>query len=146
MEIAEICLDITFREDRQNIIQKYLLPYLISKKLRLSDLDPELLSDIFNVLDEEQVEVLREQIEPIIEEFVSSEFVETKWKIGKCHNCDELSGLTKCKYEHDEECAYGEITDPEGCKNSFCDNCIFHVCAHEFEECPAIRCGNCAEE
>ena len=167
MEIVNICSDICFDSDRLHIIQKYLVPLLISGELKVSDINTELLSDVFNVLELEQVEKLKDQLivytgnfdvenecdqeleneytEELGNEY-AQQFVETKWKINSCYNCDTITHLTKCKNEHIEECAYGEITDPEGCKNAFCDDCIFHVCAHENPECLAIRCAECSQE
>jgi hypothetical protein len=126
MEIINICLDIFYPEDRNNIIKKYLFPKLLNGDITLEDIDFKLLSDVFNLFEEDDVENLREQIENIIGDFETEEFLETYWKIGKCHNCEKISVVTKCKKEHDEECPYSEITDAEGCNKVFCDYCLFY--------------------
>jgi len=145
MEIVNICLDIIYIEDRHNIIQKYLLPRLLSHELKLSDINSELYSDIFNILETSDVEALKDEIVKIVGDFEPEEFVEINWKIGHCSNCNSLGNLTKCKKEHEEECPYGETTDPEGCGNKFCDNCIYLVCSNFHPDCPAFRCESCTE-
>jgi len=146
MEIVNICLDIVYPEDRNNIIKKYLLPKLIDGDLTLEQVNYKLLTDIFNLLEEEDVENLREQLEKFVGEFETEEFLETYWKIGKCHNCEKISVVTRCKKEHEEECPYSEITEPEGCKNVFCDECLFHICAYDHPDCSATRCGTCSNQ
>ena len=140
-EVIEICNDLSF-PDKGFIIQKYLLKYLKNKNL--SELEPELITDIFNSLSKEDVEEFKEQIEDIIGEFNLEEFTEIKWKIGNCFNCSELGSVERCKKEHIDECEYEEITEPEGCRNLFCDDCIFHRCSNQNDECPVVRCENCS--
>ena len=144
MEIVNICLDIEYPEDRNNIIKKYLFPKIFDNTITLEDIDFKLLSDVFNLLEEEQVNILKDQLENFIGDFETDEFIETYWKIGKCYNCEKVSVVTKCKKEHDEECPYSEITDSEGCKNVFCDDCLFYICAYDHPDCPATRCESCS--
>ena len=140
-EVINICLDLSFL-DKEFIIRKYLLKYL--KDGVLEKLDCGLITDIFNILNLEEVEQFHNQIENIIGEFDNEEFLEIKWKIGKCFNCSKFGHLYKCKKEHAEDCTYGEITDPEGCNNLFCDDCIFHRCDDNDEDCLAVRCESCS--
>ena len=137
--INKICLDLTV--DRVIIVKKYLLPLILEQK-SLKGVSPELLSDMFSVLQEEDLEILKDEIEEIIGEEISNNFSETHWKIGECSGCKKIGCLTKCKHDHDEDCEYSEVTKEEGCNQKFCDSCIFHTCE---SPCTAIRCKSCCE-
>ena len=137
--INKICLDLTV--DRVNIVRKYLLP-LILQNGSLKGVSPELLSDVFSVLQEEELEILKDEIEEILGSEIDENFMETHWKVGECYACKKISCLTKCKHDHDEDCEYSEVTKEEGCSQKFCDNCIFHTCE---SPCTAIRCKSCCE-
>jgi hypothetical protein len=143
--IIDICKDLTFPPDKENIIKKYLLPILIESPEKFLEISPELLSNIFTILNEKEVEILYSYIQKIIGDFNISEFKEIKWKIGNCFQCKKLSSLIKCKKEHDEDCPYIDMTSPEGCGNLFCEECLFQICSDDNEEisCSAIRCSSC---
>tara|TARA_R110001599_G_scaffold237197_2_gene436594 strand:+ start:327 stop:779 length:453 start_codon:yes stop_codon:yes gene_type:complete len=145
-EIISICMDITFPTDRCYIIQKYLLPRLTSGEIVFNDLTNELLSDVFNLLDTDDFEILQEQIQEIVGPIEAEDFVETGWKIRECSGCETLAPVRKCKGKHEEECPYSEMTSSKGCKNLFCDACLPYVCADSHPACSAIRCESCAEE
>lgn len=140
--INSICLDITYYEDKLSILRKYLLPIILEEK-SLKNVNPLLLQDVFHCLNPEQVEILRDEIQEIVGDFDTEDFVETEWKIGTCNSCKKLKAVLKCKRLHDEECEYGDITTEEGCGNIFCDECIFHVCEYT-NDCKAIRCKTCS--
>ena len=139
--INSICLDIGYYEDKVAIIRKYLLPLILEEK-SLKNVNPLLIQDVFHCLNAEQTEILRDEIQEIVGDFHTENFVETEWKISTCNNCKKLKAVLKCKGSHDEECEYGEVTSEEGCGEKFCDDCIFHVCGHT-NECEAIRCESC---
>ena len=145
-EIISICSDISFPADRDFIIQKYLLPRLTSGEIGFNELNTELLSDVFNLIDADHFEILGEQIQEIIGPIEASDFVETKWKLGECTSCNIIKSLRKCKGEHHEDCPYSEMTSHEGCKNLFCDSCLPYICADSHPDCSAVRCESCAEE
>ena len=140
-EVADICKDLNYPE-KEFIIRKYLFKYLYGESF--TKLDVKLITDIFNILDEEEVLEFQEQIEEIIGEFNIEDFVNVKWKIAYCHNCGTLDSVERCKKEHIEECAYSEITEEEGCRNLFCDDCIYHRCENQNPDCPAVRCEACS--
>ena len=139
--INSICLDIAYYEDKLTIIRKYLLPKILEEK-SLKNVNPLLIQDVFHSLNPEQIEILRPEIQEIVGDFETEDFVETKWKIGTCKNCEQLKAVLKCKGLHDEECEYGEVTTEEGCGSIFCDACIYHLCAHT-NDCKAVRCESC---
>ena len=140
--LNNICLDISFYDDRVKIIRKYLLPKILEEK-SFANINVSLLNDVFNCLNIEEIIILEKEIEKIIGTFDKDTFTQTDYNIGLCHNCKIVSPLIKCKREHDEDCEYSEITSPEGCLQLFCDNCIFHICAHT-NECRAVRCEACS--
>ena len=142
MEVVRICEDIAGDEDREKIIRKYLFPRLLNEDVFLTDAQL-LLNDIFNMIEEEEFEILRDQIVDIVGEIKAQEFVETRWKLGECYNCESFGQIFKCKKEHDDECGYSEIGEPFGCHNLFCEDCIFHTCSNLGEDCPAVRCEDC---
>ena len=141
--VNSICEDIRFYEDKVKIIKKYLVPKIIEAQ-SFENISNENINIIFNVVDYETLTQIKIPIEEIIQNPLIEEFVETNWKIGNCFNCKKLRPMNKCKDEHDEECEYSEITSPEGCSQSFCDECIFHVCSNT-HDCPAVRCQSCSE-
>lgn len=146
--IIKICKDISFPIDRENIIQKYLIPLLIEnpeKLLEISEIDTDLLSDIFNILEEKDVKILHQYIQNIVGEIEIEDFVEIKWKIGECYQCKKKNSLTKYKKLHHDECLYTDSSTLKGCGNLFCENCLFQICSDLDEEtdCPAIRCQSC---
>jgi len=140
-EVTNICKDLTF-PDKEFIIRKYLLKYLHDGGLL--KLDPDLITDVFNILNSDEIEIFKDQITQIIGDFDQEDFENIKWKINYCHNCSELGSVERCKNEHMEDCAYGEITSEEGCRNLFCHDCIYHLCSNENEECEAVRCEECS--
>jgi hypothetical protein len=142
--ITKICIDIEFFPDKEKIIRKYLLPLLIENPEALLELDPQILGNIFNILEKEEIEKLTPSINTIIGDFDISEFLEIKWKIGKCSQCSQTRNLIKCKGEHDDDCPYIECIS-NSCSKLYCENCIFHICSNEFPDCPAIRCESCSE-
>lgn len=142
-EIQEICMDLTFPDDKEKIIRKYLLPHLMKDPKKLSNINVTLLGDIFNLLEKEEIYILQEEIEKIIGNIDLEEFLETHWKLGKCFKCEKIDILTKCKKDHEEECPYSETTSETGCLKAFCSECIFHLCSND-ADCPAARCEACS--
>jgi len=143
--VNSICLDISFYNDRLNIIRKYLLPHILENK-SFDNVNTKLLQDVFNCLNEEEINLLKTQIQEIVGEIHIDDFLETDWKIGICTACQKIKPVMKCKGEHHEECEFSEITEEEGCKKPFCDDCIYHICAANADncECEAIRCESCS--
>jgi hypothetical protein len=137
--VNRICLDLG--ADRVTIVKRYLLPLILEEK-SLANVSAELVNTVFSVLDEEEIEILKGEIEEIIGEEIDENFLETDWKVGKCEGCEKIRCLTKCKNDHDDDCEYSEITQEEGCNRKFCDSCIFHTCE---TPCNAIRCKSCSE-
>ena len=137
--INKICLDLTV--DRIKIVKKYLVPLILSEK-SLKNVESELLNDVLCVLEMDEVEILRNEIEEIIGQEVDENFVNVDWKVGCCSACKKIACLTKCKNDHDEDCEYSEVTKEEGCNLKFCDSCMFHKCQ---APCNAIRCKSCCE-
>ena len=137
--INKICLDLTV--DRVKIVRKYLVPLILEEK-SLKNVNAELLRDVFAVLEKDEVEILKGDIEKIVGEEIDENFCNIDWKVGECAGCKRIGCLTKCKNDHDEDCSYCEVTKEEGCNRKFCDSCIFHTCE---EPCNAIRCKSCCE-
>ena len=78
-EVINICLDLSF-PDKEFIIRKYLLKYL--KDGVLEKLDCSLITDIFNILNLEEVEQFHDQIENIIGELLDCCYIAS---LGRDH-------------------------------------------------------------
>jgi len=138
--IVKICLDVSYQNDRNKLIRKYLIPILLNEPTKLLEIENDILSDVFNNLEKEEIDILHPSMEKIIGEFDKDNFLEINWKIGKCFKCEKLSCLLKCKKEHDENCFYSTT----GCGKLFCEDCVFQICSEEDMECSAIRCEECS--
>lgn len=148
-ELFEICLDITSSLDRETIIRKYLLPKVFNGEILFSDIDCRLLESVINILEKGEVEIFYEDLKNILGDLTVEEILETYWKVGKCHNCEKVKTVTKCKNEHDEDCPNASFGTEDGCGNIFCDNCIHIYCRNdypEYPECKAVRCPQCSED
>jgi hypothetical protein len=145
--VIKICEDITFPCDKDNIIKKYLLPFLLQEPEKLLDIKPELLTNIFNILDPKEIKILSPYIEKIVGEINIEEFNSIKWKIKQCSDCKQIKHVLKCKNQHVEDCPCLDFTSYQGCNNYFCEDCIYQICSDMENDldCPSFRCKNCCE-
>ena len=82
--INKICLDLSV--DRIKIVKKYLVPLILSEK-SLKNVNIELLNDVLCVLEMDEVEILKSEIEEILGQEVDENFVNVDWKVGICSAC-----------------------------------------------------------